>query len=332
MTRVIVDAMGGDNAPKAIVDGCIKATEEFDVAITLVGKKELIEEALGEYSTDKITIVNADEVITNDDDPALAIRRKKESSIVVALKMLADGEGDAFVSAGSTGAVVSGATLIVKRIQGVRRVAIGTIFPTPGKPTLVLDCGANADCTPEFLEQFAVMGNAYMKAVYSLDNPTVGLLNNGVEEHKGSTLYKEAHQILKGMDLNFIGNIEGRDVLSSIADVVVADGFAGNILLKSTEGTAGFFGKKLKAMFTKNLLTKICALLLSSSIKEMKSSFDYTEHGGAPILGAQKVVIKAHGSSNAKAFYNAIKQAKNFYENGVIEAIESNLKKSLDEQ
>lgn len=331
MTRIIVDAMGGDNAPKAIVEGCVKAVEEFDVSITLVGQENLIKQSLGEYSGDKINIVNADEIITNDDDPALAIRRKKDSSVVVALKLLADGEGDAFVSAGSTGAVVSGATLIVKRINGIRRVAIGTIFPTPGKPTLVLDCGANADCTPEFLEQFAVMGNAYMKAVYSVDKPTVGLLNNGAEEHKGSSLYKESHQLLKSSDLNFIGNVEGRDVLSSVADVVVADGFAGNILLKTTEGTASFFSKKLKTMFTKNLLTKLCALLLSSSIKEMKSSFDYTEHGGAPILGAKKVVIKAHGSSNAKAFYNAIKQAKNFYENGVIDAIEHNLKKSLDE-
>ncbi len=327
MTRIIVDAMGGDNAPKAIVDGCIRAVEEFDVEITLVGQESLIKKSLGEYCSGKINIVNAEEVITNDDDPALAIRRKKESSIVVALKLLADGKGDAFVSAGSTGAVVSGATLIVKRIEGVRRVAIGTVFPTPGKPTIVLDCGANADCTSEFLEQFAIMGNAYMKAVYSVDKPTVALINNGAEEHKGSTLYKETYQILKNSDLNFIGNIEGRDVLSSVADVVVADGFAGNIILKTTEGTASFFSKKLKSMFTKNILTKVCALLLSSSIKEMKSSFDYTEHGGAPILGAKKVVIKAHGSSNAKAFYNAIKQAKNFYENGVIEAIESNLKK-----
>ena len=331
MTRIIVDAMGGDNAPKAVVDGCVKAVADFDIKITLVGNEELINACLGEYSGDRIEVVNANDIISNDDDPAMAVRRKKESSLVVAMNLLAEGKGDAFVSAGSTGAVVSGATLIVKRIKGVRRVAIGTVFPTPNKPTLVLDCGANADCTSEFLQQFAIMGNAYMQSVYGIDNPTVGLLNNGAEEHKGSTMYKETYQLLKNMDINFIGNVEGRDIFNSVADVVVADGFAGNILLKTTEGTAGFFSKKLKEMFTESIVTKICALILKKGIKKMKSSFDYTEHGGAPILGSQKVVIKAHGSSNAKAFYNAIRQAKHFYENGVIESINNNLQKPLDE-
>lgn len=331
MTHIVVDAMGGDNAPKAIVEGCVKAVSELDVKITLVGKEDLIKECLGDYDCNKINVVNASEIITNDDDPAKAIRRKNNSSIVVAMRLLEDGIGDAFVSAGSTGAVVSGATLIVKRIKGVRRVAIGTVFPTPKKPTLLLDCGANADCTSEFLQQFAIMGNAYMQAVYNIERPAVALLNNGAEEHKGSLVYKETHQLLKTMDLNFIGNIEGRDVFDSKADVVVADGFAGNIFLKTTEGTASFFSKKLKGLFMKNILTKMCALILKKGIKEFKSSFDYTEHGGAPILGCQKVVIKAHGSSNAKAFYNAIRQAKHFYENGVIEAINNNLQKPLDE-
>ncbi len=330
MTRIVVDAMGGDNAPKSVVEGCIRAVNELDILITLVGKEAMIKEYLKEYSGDKINVVNADDVITNDDDPAYAVRRKKESSVVVAMNLLAEDKGDAFVSAGSTGAVVSGATLIVKRIKGVRRVAIGTVFPTPGKPTLVLDCGANSDCTPEFLQQFAIMGNAYMQSVYGIEKPTVALLNNGAEEHKGSALYKEAHQLLKAMDINFIGNIEGRDIFESKADVVVADGFAGNIFLKTTEGTAGFFSKKLKTLFMKNLISKICALVLKKGIKEMKSSFDYTEHGGAPVLGAQKVIIKAHGSSNSKAFYNAIRQAKQFYENGVIESINNNLQKPLD--
>ena len=325
MTHIVVDAMGGDNAPQSVVEGVLKAVKDFNIKVTLVGNEELIKVCLGENKDYRIDIVNSADVITNDDDPALAIRRKKDSSIVVGMNLLADGKGDAFVSAGSTGAVVSGATLIIKRIKGVRRVAIGTVFPTPQKPTLMLDCGANADCTADFLQQFAIMGNAYMKAVYGIDNPTVGLLNNGAEEHKGSAVYKEAHQLLKNMDINFIGNIEGRDVLNSVADVVVADGFAGNIFLKTTEGTAGFFTKKLKGLFMKNLITKLCALVLKNGIKEMKASFDYTEHGGAPILGSQKVVIKAHGSSNGKAFYNAIRQAKNFYENGVIESINNNL-------
>lgn len=331
MTRIVIDAMGGDNAPNAIVEGCVKAVSELDVKIILVGKEDLIKECLHEYDNDKIEVVNATDVISNDEDPAKAIRRKNDSSIVVGMRLLEEGKGDAFVSAGSTGAVVSGATLIVKRIKGVRRVAIGTVFPTPKKPTLLLDCGANADCTSEFLQQFAVMGNAYMQAVYGIEKPDVALLNNGAEEHKGSTIYKETHQLLKTMDINFIGNIEARDVFDSKADVVVADGFAGNVFLKTTEGTASFFSKKLKGLFMKNILTKMCALILKKGIKEFKDSFDYTEHGGAPILGCQKVVIKAHGSSNAKAFYNAIRQAKHFYENGVIEAINNNLQKPLDE-
>ncbi len=331
MTRIVVDAMGGDNAPNAVVEGCIKAVNELDVKVILVGKEDLIKEQLADYNGDKISIVNAEDVISNDDDPAKAVRRKKESSVVVGMNLIADGQGDAFVSAGSTGAVVSGATLIIKRINGVRRVAIGSVFPTPLKPTLVLDCGANSDCTPEFLQQFAIMGDAYMKAVYGIANPTVGLLNNGAEEHKGSNLYKETYQLLKTMDINFIGNIEARDVFDCKADVVVADGFAGNIFLKTTEGTAGFFSKKMKSLFMKNIVTKMCAVFLKNGIKEFKASFDYTEHGGAPILGSKKVVIKAHGSSNAKAFYNAIRQAKQFYENGVIEAINNKLQKPLDE-
>lgn len=332
MTHVVVDAMGGDNAPQAIVEGAIKAAEELGVKITLVGKEDLITPYLTSYNGDKIEVLNAEDVISNNDDPAMAVRRKKDSSIVVGMNLVAAGKGDAFVSAGSTGAVVSGATLIVKRIDGVRRVAIGSVFPTPLKPTLVLDCGANADCTPEFLQQFAIMGNEYMKSVYGIEKPTVGLLNNGAEEHKGSNLYKETHQLLKTMNINFIGNIEARDVFECKADVVVADGFAGNIFLKTTEGTAGFFSKKMKNLFMKNVKTKICALLLKKGIKEFKSSFDYTEHGGAPVLGSKKVVIKAHGSSNAKAFYNAIRQAKHFYENGVIESINNNLQKPLDEK
>lgn len=331
MTHIVVDAMGGDNAPQAVVEGCLKAVNDFDVKITLVGKENLIRKYLTDYDSERISIVNAEEVISNDDDPALAIRRKKESSIVIGMELLADGQADAFLSAGSTGAVVSGATLIVKRINGVRRVALGSIFPTPLKPTLVLDCGANADCTPDFLQQFAIMGNAYMNAVYGIDKPTIGLLNNGAEEHKGSNLYKEAYQLLKTMDINFIGNIEARDVFECKADVVVADGFAGNVFLKTTEGTAGFFSKKLKNIFMQNIKTKLCALMLKKGIKEFKASFDYTEHGGAPVLGSKKVVIKAHGSSNAKAFYSAVRQAKHFHENGVIEAINNNLQKPLDE-
>ena len=331
MINIIVDAMGGDNAPGAVVSGAIRAVEDFDIRVTLVGKEEMIKECLGDYNGDKISVVNANDVISCDDDPAKSIMKKKDSSIVVGMNMLANGEGDAFVSAGSSGAVVSGATLIVKRIKGIRRFAFGTILPTENKPTLMLDCGANSDSTPEFLEQFAVMGSVYMKSVCGIENPTVSLLNNGAEESKGSELYKEAHKLLKNCGVNFTGNIEAREILFGKSDVVVADGFAGNVFIKTVEGTASFFGKKIKNMFKKNFVTKLCALFLMSGVKEMKKSFDYTEHGGAPILGAKSVVIKAHGSSNAKAFYSAIRQAKQFYESKVIETINNNLQKPLDE-
>lgn len=332
MVNIVVDAMGGDNAPSAVVKGCIDAAEKFDVKLTLVGDEEKISACLGSYSNDKISVVNATEVIDCDDDPVKSIRSKKDSSIVVGMRLVADKKADAFVSAGSTGAVVSGATLIIKRIPGVRRVAIGTVIPSENKPTLLLDCGANADSTSEYLGQFATMGTAYMKAVMGVSNPTVALLNNGAEEHKGSALYKESHSLLKKMSsINFIGNIEARYVLTGAADVVVADGFSGNVFLKAVEGTASMFSKKLKGALTKNIFTKLCALGLMGGISDMKKSFDYTEHGGAPVLGAKNVVIKAHGSSNAKAFCNAILQAKRFTENNVVDLIADNLQKPLDE-
>lgn len=331
MINIVVDAMGGDNAPLSIVEGCVKAVKDFDIKITLVGDESVVRPCLGDYSGDRIEIVHAPDVISCDDDPAKSIRYKKDSSIVVGMNLVAEGKGDAFVSAGSSGAVVSGATLIIKRIHGIRRVAIGTVFPSANKPTLVMDCGANADCTPEFLQQFAIMGNAYMNSVYGVEEPVVALLNNGAEEHKGSLLYKETHQLLKETPVNFYGNIEARDILKGIADVVVVDGFAGNVLLKTTEGTASYFSKLLKDMLSKNIVSKLAALVLMSGIKNMKKAFDYTEHGGAPILGSKNVVIKAHGSSNAKAFYNAIRQAKLFVENKVIDSINNNLQKPLDE-
>lgn len=331
MKNIVVDAMGGDFAPAAVVEGCIKAVTDFDVKVTLVGDETAIRACMGDYDGDKIDIVHTTDVISNDDDPAKSIRYKKDSSMVVGMKLVADDNGDAFVSAGSTGAVVSGATLIIKRIPGIRRCALGTVFPSANKPTLVMDCGANADCTPEFLQQFAIMGSAYMQSVFAIDNPTVALLNNGAEEHKGSTLYKESHQLLKETPVNFVGNLEARDILSGKYDVVVADGFAGNVLLKTVEGTASYFSKLLKNMLTANIASKIAALILMKGIKAFKKAFDYTEHGGAPILGSRKVVIKAHGSSNAKAFYNAIRQAKLFAENGVIDTINNNLQKPLDE-
>lgn len=319
--KIIVDAMGGDNAPKAVVDGAVMAAEKLGVEIILVGDTT----KFNAPDNEKITVVHAPDVIDCDDDPARSIRTKKESSIVVGLNMLAQKQADAFVSAGSTGAVISGATLIVKRIRGIRRAAIGTVLPTATGCTLLMDTGANADCTEEFLQQFAVMGNAYAKAVLGIDNPRIGLLNNGAEETKGSEVVKNTYQLLKKMPINFIGNVEARDVLNGVTDVLVADGFAGNVFLKAVEGTAKYFSGILKSMLTKNIITKICALLLSGGIKTMKDSFNADKHGGAPILGVDGVVIKAHGSSNAEAFYNAIRQASEFAEKDVVSIIKNNL-------
>ena len=331
MLNIVVDAMGGDNAPSAIIEGAVRAANEFDIKVTLVGDEKIIRQELLDYKGGKIDIVNTTEIIDCNEESVKAIRTKKDSSIVVGMKMVADGAGDAFVSAGSSGAVIAGSSLIIKRINGVRRAGLGIVLPALDKPVLLLDCGANSDCTPEFLTQFAVMGTAYMKSLFDLDKPAVALLNNGAEEHKGSRLYKESYQLLKQTPVNFVGNIEARYVLSGVADVVVADGFAGNVFIKTTEGVAKHFSTLLKGVFKKNIFTMLASLVLLDGIKNMKKSFDYTEYGGAPVLGAEKVVIKAHGSSNSKAIYSAIKQAKNFAENNVIETIKNNLKKSLDE-
>jgi len=325
--RIIVDAMGGDNAPAEIVKGSILAAKDFDIEIIFVGDKPEIEKHLN-GSSKNISIIHTTEVITCEDEPTTSIRTKKDSSMVVGMKLLAEGGGDAFVSAGSTGAIITGATLIVKRIKGIRRVALAPLIPANGKSTLLIDCGANADCTPEFLEQFAIMGNAYAKAVLNVQNPKIALLNNGDEETKGNELAKNSYQAIKALPLNFVGNIEARDVLNGNVDVIVTDGFSGNILLKSIEGTAMYFSKNLKEMLTKNIVTKLCAVLLSGGIKDFKKKFDYNEHGGAPILGADGVVIKAHGSSGSLAFYNAIRQAKKFAETKVILSIKDIIQKT----
>lgn len=325
--KIVIDAMGGDNAPQEIVRGSIDAVKKLGVQLILVGDKPKIEECLQGFH-DGIEIVHTTQVISCDDDPASAIRRMKDSSMVVGMQLVAEGKADAFVSAGSTGAIVSGATLLIKRIKGIRRVALGAFLPSEGKPTLLIDCGANADCTPEFLEQFAVMGSAYAEAVLDIQNPKIGLLNNGTEETKGNALAKESHQALKELPVHFVGNVEAKAVLDGVVDVLVTDGFTGNAFLKTTEGTAKHFSHILKNMLTKNIITKLCAIILSKGIKEMKQSFSSDEYGGAPVLGAAKVVIKAHGSSNAYAFYNAIRQAKKFAENHVIQAIEQNIKKN----
>lgn len=331
--RIIIDAMGGDNAPEAIVKGAAAAHKEFGVDITLVGREEDISRCLeneGIAADGKsIAIVNASDVITMEDDPSTATRRKKDSSMTVALNLLRDGEGDAVVSAGSTGALLTGATLIVKRIRGIRRAAMAPVFPNGGKGAMLIDCGANVECTKEYLLQFAYMGSFYSEKILGVEKPRVGLLNVGTEETKGTPLQKETYALLAEESaqgrINFIGNIEARDLLSGNVDVLVADGFSGNIMLKSIEGAVSFIMKSFKGMFMKNVRTKLAAMLVKGDISVLKTSLDVNEIGGTAMLGICKPVIKAHGSSDARSIRSAIRQAIAFQNAGVIEAITENI-------
>ncbi len=310
--KIILDAMGGDNAPSEILKGAANALAQWpELTIAAVGKEEVIRSCAAEngISLDRIEIVNATETIEMCDEPARAIRSKKDSSIVVGLRLLADGKGDAFVSAGSTGALHVGTSLIVRTVKGIRRPALATVIP--GKtPFLLLDCGANVECRAQMLEAFGVMGSVYMSEVMGIEKPRVALVNNGAEETKGTPVYVEAHQLLKANPcIHFVGNIEPRDIPMGDADVVVADGFTGNVVLKLTEGLAKYFGGQIKSIFKKNLGTKLGYLLVKDGVSDFKKSMDADEYGGAPFLGAAKPVIKAHGSSNARAIQNAIRQA-----------------------
>jgi len=294
-----------------------------DIELLVVGDEEKIKEHLTD--SERITVFHTPEVITGDDEPVRAIRMKKNSSMVVGLNMLKNGDGEAFVSAGNSGALISGATLLLKRMKGVRRVSLSPLIPTAKGTMILIDGGANADCTPEMLCQFALMGNVYAKTFLGIENPKIALLNNGAEEIKGNNLARQAHAMLKEMPINFIGNIEARHVLLGNADVVVTDGFSGNILMKTIEGTAMYFSGALKEIFMSSLKNKICALALKDGIVELKNKFDYNEHGGAPVLGAEKPVIKAHGSSKERAFCNAIMQARKFAGSEALEMMKKHL-------
>ena len=316
--RIILDAMGGDNAPQAPVIGALQAAKDFGAQIILVGKGEEILSVMRSQGyndlPEGIEIAHADEVVDMHDDPANVIRKKKNSSMVIGLKMLSDGLGDAFVSAGSTGALLTGATLLVKRVTGIRRAAMGPTMPNKaGGKTVILDCGANAECTPEFLLQFGLVGSIYAQKCLGVENPRIGLLNIGTEDTKGTPLQKEAYALLKAAGdkgiINFVGNTEARDVPLGAVDVIVCDGFAGNVLLKSIEGTAMFMGSLISKMFKKSILSKLAAALVMKDIKAFKKMLDYREIGGTPFLGIRKPVIKAHGSSDALAFRNAVRQA-----------------------
>ncbi len=317
--KIVVDAMGGDNAPFEIVKGAIQAAEELGAEIILVGRGEEILRCLDKMGRKelpaKVEIANAAEVIDMHDDPANAVRSKPDSSMTVGLKLVHDGKADAMVSAGSTGALISGATLVVKRIKGVRRAALAPLIPNGGKGTLLIDCGANAECSSEYLIQFAFMGYYYAKTVMGISDPRVALLNIGAEDTKGDALRQETYKLLKTAGdegrINFIGNVEARDVMLDKCDVVVTDGFTGNVLLKTLEGMGIFAMGQLKRIFMGSTKAKIAAAMVKDDIMGLKKMFDSSEVGGTAMLGISKPVIKAHGSSDAAAIKNAVRQAMN---------------------
>lgn len=326
---IIVDAMGGDNAPLEIIKGSLLALDEFNIdEIILVGDEEKIKSCSTENGLElkKMSIVHCTDVIDMCDDPTSVLKAKPDSSMAVGFRLLNEGAGDAFVSAGNTGAITVGATLITKRIKGVKRPAIASIMPSAKKPFLLMDCGANAECRADFLCQFGLLGSIYMKNVMKYDNPTVALANNGTEETKGTPVVKEAYALMKEAPYNFIGNIEGRQIPFGDADVVVADGFTGNLILKTYEGVAKVLMNGIKQAFYKNALSKVAYLGVRSGINDMKTQFDYKEYGGAVMLGVKKPVIKAHGSADTRTFKNAIKQAVWFLETDLINKIEEELK------
>lgn len=321
--RVIVDAFGGDNAPLEVIKGCARAVSELGVNVVLTGSRNKIEKCAAEngISLSGIEIEHTDDVFDIHEEPKEIIKSGSNSSMALGLRLLSEGKGDAFVSAGSTGALVMGATFIVKRIKGIKRVAPSPVMPADKGSFVLVDAGANTECRPEMLVQFAVMGSAYMEKVMGVNNPKVGLLNIGSEETKGRELEIAAYKLLEESGLNFVGNIEARDMPKGEVQVVVTDGFTGNIALKLYEGMGSFFSKKLKWIFSG--LGKIGAIVSLGKIKELRRQMDYKEVGGSALLGVKKPVIKAHGSSDATAFFNAVRQAKKIVDGNVIGEIES---------
>ena len=331
--KIIVDAMGGDNAPLEIVKGALAGQKHWGVDIVLTGDENAIREALTRCGHLEVPagmeIISTSQTVEMCDDPATVFRRKKDTSMGVGLTMLREGQGDALVSAGSTGALLTGATLITKRIHGIRRAAMAPVIPTTTGQAVLIDCGANAECTPEYLVQFAYLGNFYAQQVLGLAKPRVGLLNIGAEDSKGTDLQKQTlarlRQAAEEGHLHFIGNIEAKEAIKGGCDVIVTDGFSGNILLKTMEGVGSFAGSALKGMFKKNLLTKLAALAVMPGLNDFKAKLDPNKVGGTAFIGIARPVIKAHGASNAEAIENAIGQAAAFARSGLIEKIEENV-------
>ena len=316
--KILIDAMSGDNAPLEVIRGAAMAKKEFRDDIVLVGDENVIADIAVKNDIDlkKITIAHAPSVITMEDKPMCVVREKRDSSMSVAMKMLSEGAGDALVSAGNTGALITGATLIVRRIKGISRAGIATILPLDN-PVLLMDSGANLTITSDNISQFAFMGSKYMEKIYGIDRPRIGQLNNGTEYNKGNSLQVESYQLLSESGLNFVGNIEAKEVPFNVCDVLVTDGYTGNIFLKATEGMGKYMMGILKDVLLSNFATKLSAMTLKEKLRSLKLRFDTSEHGGAPLLGIRRPVIKAHGSSDAKAIKNAVKQAINFVNTGI---------------
>jgi glycerol-3-phosphate acyltransferase PlsX len=326
---VVVDGMGGDFSPNAVVCGCVAAIKEYDINILITGPNDLIKEELDKHNYDpnKIKIIDAKEVISTSEHPVMAIKRKKDSSLVRALNLVKGGEADAVISAGSSGAFLAGCTLIVGRIKGIDRPALAPVMPGKKGPFMIIDCGANAECKPHYLVQFGLMGKTYFENILKINNPSVGLVNIGTEEEKGNELSKSAHKLLKVANLNFVGNVEAREIPTGDINVLVCDGFVGNVILKLYEGAVANIFDILKTGIMSSFRTKLGGMLLKPVFKKFKKDFDYKEYGGAAFLGVNGICIKAHGSSDAKAFKNAIKQATIFYDNKVVDKLKLEIEK-----
>ena len=332
--KIAIDGMGGDNAPKAVVEGVIKSINEYQgIEYYITGPKEQIEDELKNYTYDKslVKVVDAREIISPNEHPVMALKKKKDSSLYKALKLVKDKECDAVISGGSTGAFLAGCTLVVGRIKGIERPALAPIMPGKNGSFMIVDAGANVDCKPNYLVQFAKMGKIYYQGVLGDENPSIGLVNIGAEEEKGNELTKAAHKLLKEeKDLNFVGNVEPRETSKGNTKVLVCDGFVGNTLLKMYEGVAStLLGMIKEEILASGLISKIGAVLLQPVFKTLKVKFDYKEVGGAPFLGVDGICIKAHGSSDGKAFKNAIRQTKTFYDNGVLEKIKEEIQNNI---
>ena len=325
--RIVLDAMGGDYAPPVAVEGGVWAAREYGIEVMLVGREEDVQRELAKHDASGLSlpIVHASQVIEMEDHPAAAVKAKKDSSMVVGMDLLKRGQADAFVSAGNSGGVMAAALFRLGRIRGIKRPALSTVYPTTPGRCFMLDVGANTDCKPDYLLQFAYMGAAYAERVLGIASPRVGIVSNGEEEGKGSILVQEAYQLLKTSDLNFIGNVEGKDIPAGMADVVVTDGFTGNVIGKLSEGLAESLLSVIKEEIKKNPLATVGALLSKPAFDKVKKRLDYAEFGGAPLLGVDGVVIVAHGRSNAKAIKNAVRVAKQAVEGEMLAAIKEGL-------